>query len=123
MALILLLAGVTSAFITVLGMSLAAAGHPSATVRPQAVGLAVALPLLILLLPSAGGLGASAICVLTGVISATLMLVAGLRILGGGPRDYLRPTADDLGVVRALLVTRVRSRRGLGQPDGEGRSL
>lgn len=115
MALILLLTGITSAFTTVLGISLAAAGQPRATVRPQVVGLVVAIPLLILLLPGTGGLGAALISVLSGLVSAVLMLFAGMRHFGGRPRDYLRPTAADLATIRGRLRSGARrSLEGVG---------
>jgi O-antigen/teichoic acid export membrane protein len=108
MALILLVAGVASAFVTVLGTSLAAAGHPKATVRPQVAGLIIAVPLLILLLPSTGGLGASVISVGSGLITAMLMLISGIHYLGGRARDFLWPTAADLALVRARLLAGAR---------------
>jgi O-antigen/teichoic acid export membrane protein len=104
MALILLFAGVSSAFVTVLSVSLAAAGNPRATIRPQVAGLLISIPLLLALLPSTGGIGASVICVASGAISAALMLLSSLRILGGRPRDYLLPTAEDLQMARRQLV-------------------
>jgi O-antigen/teichoic acid export membrane protein len=111
MALILLFAGVTAAFVNVLGISLAAAGEPRATVRPQIAGLLVSLPLLILLLPSTGGLGAAVISVTTGILTAALMLVSGMRHLGGRPSDYLKPTADDFRTIRGRLL--IGARRSL----------
>jgi O-antigen/teichoic acid export membrane protein len=112
MALILLVAGITSAFVSVLGVSLAAAGHPRETVRPQVAGLVLGIPLLIFLLPSTGGVGASVISVGTGMVSAALMLLAGLRVFSGRPLDFLLPTREDLGMVRRRVLTRERSSLG-----------
>lgn len=106
MALILLIAGVSSACTTVLGVSLAAAGHPRATVRPQLVGLALSIPALLIALPVAGGIGASVIAVVTGAVTAGLMLAGALRGLGGTPREYLLPTSADLRAVRKALRSR-----------------
>jgi O-antigen/teichoic acid export membrane protein len=103
MALILLVAGIGAAFVTVLGISLSAAGNPRATVRPQVLGLAIAIPLLIVVLPSRGGVGAALVAVLSGAVSAALMLAAGRREFGGRRRDYLLPTGADVSAVRQRL--------------------
>ena len=103
MALILLVAGVGAAFVTVLGISLSAAGNPRATVVPQVVGLAIAVPLLLIVLPGHGGIGAALVSVLSGAVSATLMLASGRREFGGRRREYLLVTAADVAVVRRRL--------------------
>ena len=97
-------------------MSLTAAGHPGATVRPQVIGLIVAVPLLMVALPTTGGMGASVICVVSTGVSAALMLVAACKALGGGALEYARSTSADLVTLRHQLTARVRPVRKRRRP-------
>jgi O-antigen/teichoic acid export membrane protein len=108
MVLILLLNPLPGALMLVLSASLTGSGRPGATLRPQAIGLAVGVPLLVLVLPRAGGLGASVVTVVSSLVAAGLLLRAALGAFGGRARDYIVPRREDVGTmgsyIRALVT-------------------
>ncbi|HEY5344150.1 MAG TPA: polysaccharide biosynthesis C-terminal domain-containing protein, partial [Solirubrobacteraceae bacterium] len=103
MLLILLLNPIPGTVVAVLSSALTGSGRPGATLKPQAVGLLIGAPLLVVLLPRFGGLGAAGITVLSSCITASLLLREAPKAFGGSFREYIFPTLGDLGTLRKRI--------------------
>ena len=98
--------------IEVLTSALGGAGYPGETALAEGVGCAVTLPTLILILPTAGTMGAAMVSVVSYGIVFAVLLLRGRRHLGGRVHEYLLPTAADIvdlrGYARERLTTAAR---------------
>lgn len=96
MALVLLVAGVPLAGVSVLGRAMTTGGHPGAAAIAQGVAVGLTLPGLFLLVPVLGALGAAAVSLVAYAASFAVSLALAPSRLGGSIRDYLVPTDDDI---------------------------
>lgn len=90
----------------VLNAALGGDGHPGDTALAEGIGLGLTIPVLVLVLPTFGAMGAAVVSDLSyAVVFAVLLLRARIR-LGGHLHEYLLPTPTDL----AELLAHARSR-------------
>ena len=108
---ILLAGSVASGAAVVLGAGLMAAGRPILRSLSQGLGALVTVPLLLLLVPRLGGLGASLATTLTYILLAMTMCFLLSRQSGMHMRDCLLPRRSDYGAIWSLASTAVSSRR------------
>ena len=111
MAWLLLVSGVFLAGMSVLAAGVAGDGDPGGVARAEGVALVLSIPVLVVLLPSTGGVGAAAISIATYGLSFGLLLRRARRRFGGRLRDYLWPTGEDLRWTYAVLGRAVRRLR------------
>jgi O-antigen/teichoic acid export membrane protein len=95
MVLLLLLSSLSASVGGVLTALLSAAGRPADGLRAQAVGLLLSVPLLALVLPRFGGVGASVVDNITNASVAIVALRYGTRVFGGRAADYWLPRRAD----------------------------
>lgn len=112
---VLLAAELSRSGVGVLSSSLTASGAPGVTATAQAIGLALTVPLLVVLVPTLGGEGAALASLIAYSATFAYLVVGAKRRLGGGLRDYVIPTASDLqdlvqGGQRAVVAARRRLR-------------
>jgi len=110
-ALVLLLAGVPLAGISVLAAALAADGAPGTSSVGEGIALAVTVPGLVLLVPGLGGMGAAIVSLLAYGASFCFQLIAVRRRHGGALRPYLVPYREDIRWARNLLPSLPISKR------------
>jgi O-antigen/teichoic acid export membrane protein len=96
LAQVLLVGAVLLAGTGVLNAALNGAGHPGDTALAQGLGCAATVPALIVVLPSAGAMGAALVSVASYGIVFVVLLCRTRRHLGGLSSEYLIPTAADL---------------------------
>jgi O-antigen/teichoic acid export membrane protein len=113
MLLILLISSVPAGVGGVLIQMLQAAGKPESGLRAQAVGLAITIPLLVVVLRPYGGLGASLVDTATNLV-VSLVAVRYARVtFGGRRRDYWVPRGEDTRALLGRIRTRIQRLRGL----------
>jgi O-antigen/teichoic acid export membrane protein len=95
MAWVLLLSTVTSGIAVVLNVGLAGSGHPGLAARALIIPLIVATPVMIVALPSTGGLGAAWISTGGSILGLALFVRYTKRTSGADVRDILLPTRAD----------------------------
>jgi O-antigen/teichoic acid export membrane protein len=103
MLVILLGASVFSVPSQVLSSALVAAGNPSATAGGQIVGLVVTVPALIVVIPFAGGIGASWVSLAAYAVTFAIILRASAQTFALPFRTLLVVTPADLRWLRARL--------------------
>jgi O-antigen/teichoic acid export membrane protein len=96
MILILLLSSIPAGLGTLLVGLLSAAGRPGAAVRTQGAAIVCSIPLLVVVLPAFGGVGASVVDVAVNMGIAGLALHYARRTFGGRWPDYCRPRRTDV---------------------------
>ncbi|HEY1775371.1 MAG TPA: oligosaccharide flippase family protein [Solirubrobacteraceae bacterium] len=111
MLVILLGASVFSVPAQLLGAALVAAGNPSPTAAAQLAGLVVTVPALLIVLPIAGGIGASWVSLGAYAITFGITLRAAASTFTLPIRTLLVVTPSDLRWLRARL------RRGVDRED------
>ncbi len=117
MALILLAASIPSAGIAILAPSLTAANRPGAGATAQAIGLAVTVPALLVVLPILGGVGAALVSLVAyGVVFCIVFSIA-KRHFDFRARDLLVPTGGDLRWLIRILRRPERSPRADADAD------
>ncbi len=94
----------------VLGSALVAAGNPSATARGQLVGLVITVPALVVVLPLAGGIGASWVSLAAYAATFAVILRAAAQEFGLPYGKLLMVTPTDLRWLWTTLRRRHASR-------------
>jgi len=110
MTLVLLLAGLPAAGITVLTSALSNAERPGLTAAGEAIALSITIPGLLVLLPDWGGNGAAVVTLAAYSANFIFLLGFSMRLFGAGAREFLIPHRADLGLVAGAL--RIRNRSG-----------
>ena len=111
MILILLVSSVPAGLGNILVGLLSAAGQPGAAVRTQGAALVCSIPLLAIVLPAFGGVGASVVDVAVNTGIAVLALRYARRTFGGHWSNYYRPTTTDARQLRRYGERSLRSLR------------
>jgi O-antigen/teichoic acid export membrane protein len=111
---LLLVANLFLAAAGILNAALTGDGDPGSSLRAEALALGVTLPVLIVLAPSTGGVGAAAISIGTYGIAFGVLLTRSTRRFQLRWQSFLIPTAADLDAARAALRRRLR-RPGLNE--------
>lgn len=93
---ILLAASIFVALTTALGSTLTADGDPGGVALIEGSVLACSIPVLILVLPSGGGIAAAWVSLATYVITTSLLLRRLCRRFQTNPLDYLLPRSEDV---------------------------
>ena len=95
----------------ILATSLTGAGRPGAAARAQIIALGVNVPLLLLLVPSMGGVGAALASLAAYTANFTILLASARRQFEGRVRDFLLFKGEDLAWTRDLVRSAVGALR------------
>jgi O-antigen/teichoic acid export membrane protein len=108
MFIILQIASVPMAGAFVLSSALSAANNPAATMRAELVGLAFAVPALVMFLPDHGGVLAAVVSLVAYILRLIVQLRPARRAFSSSYGSFLLPSRADFVWLKDLALRRVR---------------